>query len=219
MSNLSWIINDQFLDFNCFRNRHKLEFRDANRLGRVIYSHSTAGQEPGVIGAASVTTLLYLDLSKTPHPVQRLDCRSKPPQKMHNITHLHHNGVVDICSFKPEEGRDFLLVTGNDGITAINLESGKCEWNKSSFLPGMKLVIDPWGVAADGDHNRILVCDHNNSCVQMFSADGQYLGALLKEGERGVGKPGWISWRMSSSSFIVAHFKNEQWHISDVTVQ
>ena len=115
---------------------------------------------------------------------------------------------MDIYSFKPEEERDFLLVTGSDGITAINLESGKLEWSKSGFLPGMKLVIDSWGVAADGDHNRILVCDHNNSCVQMFSADGEYLGALLKEGEHGVGKAGWISWRMSSSSFIVAHFKN-----------
>ena len=171
-------------------NRHRLEFRDANRLGTVIYSHSTADQEPRVICAASATTLLYLDLSKTPHPVQRLDCRSKPPQKMQNITHLYHNGIVDICSFKPEEGRDFLLVTGNDGITAINLESDKCEWNRSGLLPAIELALDPWGVAADGDHNRIFVCDHNNSCVQMFSADARHLGTLLKEGER----RSWETW-------------------------
>ena len=216
---MSWSLECLYFFLILIMNRHRLEFRDANRLGKVIFSHSTAGQEPGVICAASATTLLYLDLSETPHPVKCLDCRSKPLQNMQNITHLHHNSIVDICSFKPAEGKGYLLITGDDGITAVNLESGKYEWNKSGFLPGMKHVTDPWGVAADGNQNRIFVCDHNNSCVQMFSTDGEYLGALLKEGEQGVGKPGWISWRLSSSSLIVAHSKNEQWQISDVIVQ
>ena len=209
-------LESQFLNY--FRNKHRLEFREANQ-GRVVASYSIVGDEPGALCAASATTLLYLDLSKTPHPVQWLDCRSKPPQYLQNVTHLHHNGVVDICHLKPEKGENFLIASGSDGVTAANLESGKCEWNKRGLLPGMKLAIDPRGVAVDGEHNRIFVCDDNNACVQMFSADDEYLGSLLKEGEQGIGKPGWISWRMSTSSLIVAHSNNGQWEISNATVQ
>ncbi len=35
---------------------------------------------------------------------------------------------------------------------------------------------------------HLYVCDTNNECVQMFGADGRYIGAILSERELCVGK-------------------------------
>ena len=53
---------------------------------------------------------------------------------------------------------------------------------------------------------RLFVKDMNNKCIQMFSAlDGQYLGCLIKEGEKGLGLLGKICFSASTSQLLVSH--------------
>ena len=206
------------------RNTKKLLFMDANIPGRIHYRHTLKGQEPGILCASSASTIWCLDLSQTPHVVRHMDCRKTPPQHLPSVTHLQYDGVIDICHFNNNDNhdnRDFIVVGGSEGVSVINMESGECEWSQTGSLPGLERPMEPHGVTADPVNNRILVCDSNHACAQMFSAaDGDYLGEFLREGDHVLGKPLWISWnKASSSSVIVAHSNNETWTISDITLQ
>ena len=62
----------------------------------------------------------------------------------------------------------------------------KLEWTAPNNLQGMDNVFCAKGLATDG-RGHVFVCDSNNKCVQMFSADGKFIRTLLREGEHGIG--------------------------------
>ena len=72
--------------------------------------------------------------------------------------------------------------------------------------------MDAWGVTTDM-RGHLFICDHENDCVQMFSTDGKYMGALLKK-QLGFGKPREILWCESSSCFVVAHETRDYYNVS-----
>ena len=65
------------------------------------------------------------------------------------------------------------------------------------------------GVTTDGN-GHLFVCDVNNTCVQIFSTDGTYMGPLIKKGQQGLGCPEWICWCEASSSLVVSHTDKNQ---------
>ena len=70
-----------------------------------------------------------------------------------------------------------------------------------------------WDGESDGCH--LFVCDFNNNAIQMFSvSDGQYLGLLIREGEKNLGKPARISYCEIKYSLVVAHLVDRKWVIS-----
>ena len=72
----------------------------------------------------------------------------------------------------------------------------------------MNKVLKAQGLTTD-DHGHLFVCDDNNKCVQMFHvADGRYLGAVLSEGEQGLGEPFLVTWCSRMSSLVVINLKD-----------
>ena len=64
-------------------------------------------------------------------------------------------------------------------IFAYNVQSSQLEWMVKGKLGEMDEVMDAVSVTTDGC-GHIFVCDANNSCVQVFSTGGIYLGAILR---------------------------------------
>ena len=114
-----------------------------------------------------------------------------------------------------------LLVTSHyysGRVFAYNMETGAEEWNLSSNVPESTTTMQACGIMTDGN-DHLFVCDINNSCIQMFDLNGGYIGVLLSGGEQGLGNPHLAGWCDDSHSLIVAHVKNEKWHISVINVK
>ena len=58
----------------------------------------------------------------------------------------------------------------------------------TGYLPGMEHKINPRAVTTD-EEGHLFVCDDYNDCLQMFSTDGRYLGAMLRQGAQGSDAP------------------------------
>ena len=87
----------------------------------------------------------------------------------------------------------------------------------TGYLPGMEHKINPRAVTTDGQ-GHLFVCDDYNDCLQMFSTDGSYLGAVLRQGAQGFGRPFRARWSGDTDSLVVAHVKDENCHISVISV-
>ena len=87
----------------------------------------------------------------------------------------------------------------------------------TGYLPGMEHKINIRAVTTDGQ-GHLFVCDDYNDCLQMFSTDGRYLGAVLTQGAQGFGRPLRARWSGDTDSLVVAHVKDENCHISVISV-
>lgn len=119
------------------------------------------------------------------------------------VAHFQQVGSLGLCCM--QEGDKHLVVATHCSYTlsAWNAKTDELEWSVDGVLPGMN-VIEPFGVVSDG-RGHLFVCDVGNACVQMFSADGKSMGAVLRAGKQGLGKPWLITWCDKMSSLVVAH--------------
>ena len=177
-----------------------------------------APHEPGRMCAMSESTLLYIDHSKIPMKVHRLDCKTLPPTSPPEYKSLYLSEEMwwDMC-FVSEQSKNLLIVTSVEmnGIEAYNADTGSLEWK------GQLPVLQRCGVASDGQ-GHIFVCDQApaNRCIHMFSAsDGKYQGCLMREGEQGLGIPCLAAWSKETSSLIVIHAKGEKRLLSVIYIQ
>ena len=93
---------------------------------------------------------------------------------------------------------------GNE-IRAYDVNLGKLAWIAKGKLPGMVKELCAEALTSDGQ-GHLFVCDTNNCCMQMFSADdGRYLRCVLREGEQCLGKLKLIRWCPYSSSILLVH--------------
>ena len=93
---------------------------------------------------------------------------------------------------------------GNE-ICAYDVTSGKLVWMTKGGLPGMATEMCAESVASDGS-GHLFICDTNNSCIQVLSADGgSYVAPFLWEGELCMGKPKLVRWCPFSSTMLIAH--------------
>ena len=73
----------------------------------------------------------------------------------------------------------------------------------------MKKDIGPWGITTDG-HTGMFICDINNDCILLVSVEGQYLGAVLRAGQCGLGAPWRLGWCRPTGSWILQDVKDEE---------
>ena len=162
----------------------------------MICRYPVQPQHPVIMCTASPAMLLYQD--KLRHVVSWLDCRSLVPSPIsgNEVTVLQKNWIRDMCCI--ESGNKQLLITSyfsttfdrkvRSGVRAYNTETSEVEWSVTGKVPGMQGEMSSWGIATNG-RGYLFVSDINNICIQVFSADGVYIGPILRQGEQGLGEP------------------------------
>ena len=204
-----------------FRHQQMIEFRRLTNLREIVFSHSIPHQPLGLIKVAP-STLVWVDAPKTPVKVHWLNCEEalpKPDPVARNITLARQTG--SLSCYAQDRDSQFLIFTSDsrNRIIAHNVEKDIIQWETGDHLPGMENLMDVRSVAADG-RGHLFVCDFNNNAIQMFSvSDGQYLGCLVREREKNLGKPAKISYCEMKSSLVVAHLVDRKWVISVIRLQ
>ena len=216
-----------------FRYEQIIQFRDANDLRRILYTHSVAPHEPGVMCAATPSILLFVAASKKPREVHWLDLRGTQPKPAagKNVIRVRRKFTDDIC-FVQRGKKQLLIVVAaaedddgdgyddDDGVFAYNTVRDKLEWKADGKPPGMKKNMKATGATTDG-RGHLFVGDwmYGNKCIQMLSAsDGQYLGCLMNDVE-GLGHPGKICWCEKTSSLVAACSLSGKWDLKVINVQ
>ena len=96
----------------------------------------------------------------------------------------------------------------------------RARWSGAPWgrLAGMHQDTAAWSVAIDG-RGHVFVSDITNMCVQVFSVDGVYIGAILKQGELGLGELLNICWFSNTASLVVSHTNsNYSDSLNEITV-
>ena len=204
-----------------------------------VHAYSVDPGWPSSLCSILPDTLAFVDDSTSVREVMLLNCSTKrsycfysfPTQKM---------DIWDMCSV--HSGNDQLLViTGgnatadsvslvnlanlvkssrmNGQLCAYNIKTGEMVWAVNGKQPGTNKDICGVAVTSDGN-GHLFVCDTNNNCVQMFSADGSDQGRLEIEDKETLGKLKTIRWCSSSSSLIVVHSRDGQYdNVSSVKLR
>ena len=153
-----------------------------------IHSQSVAPHQPLRLCAMSESTLLYIDHSKIPLKVHRLNCRTLPPISPPEYKSLYLSKEMwwDMC-FVREQNKKLLIVSsvGMNGIEAYNTDRCSLEWKGE--IHGMQKCA----VASDG-HGHIFVCGKTqaNNYIHMLSAsDGKPSGMFNWRRGAGLGSP------------------------------
>ena len=186
-------------------------------LQQVVHSLDVSPHDPYRMCAvtSSPSQLLYCDYKTD--KIHRVDCSTAPTTVQGEIPIVHDRKrkVLDMCTL------DDLLVVAreSDGVFAYALDGGELKWNVSGKLPGMQLDIDADRVTAD-EQGHLFESDGENRCVHVLSArDGIPPGVVARVGEQGVGEPDRVAWHGESASLIVAHEKDEVYHLSVFSCQ
>ena len=207
----------------------KIEFREIGILDKVVLSYQVRQCRPGRMctsssassSSSSKSMLVYVDHKKHPHEAKWLDCTKSPPEPAEDAgsVHVQHDLVWDLCCTFVKNGKQRLLITtgGFDGINAHSAETDKQEWSLKGGISGVEDEMTAEGVTSDG-RGHLFVCDENNKCVHVFTTSGDHVGAVLREGEQGLGRPRLIHWCDGSSSLIVGHIIDEYYCISQIEV-
>ena len=206
-----------------FSDEHKIDFYDLNSFEEVL-SHFVAPSKPGAMCRANSDVLIFGELHEV-KLVRWLDC-SKLPIKAYELmpkTDLQMLWCHDICFV--DDGDKHLIVTidRSGQIHTYNSATGRLEWvveskgygfgrfftdqHISSTSIGMENGMAPLAVTAD-DRGHLFICDGRNSCVQVFTTHGVYLGAILKRNE--FCEQMKARWSTATSSLVICH-STEAW--------
>ena len=180
-----------------------------------------APHKPGALCAATPSTLLYVDVSKSPREIHCLDLSELQPKVAagKRVIHTKQKVIYDICCLQVGDEQLLVVAAGKGGLFAYNLNTGKLEWKVDRKPPGVEKDMEVIGVATDKS-GHLFVCDlrDGNSCIHLFKAsNGQYLGCLMKDEEE-LGIPDRIHWCEKASSLISLCLKGK-WHINAISVQ
>ena len=191
-----------------------------NDVSQIVLTFPVSPHQPGRLCPSSQTSLLYVDYAKTPREVRWLDCSTTPPKLATvtntmtstpgpKITHVtQHEDIHSMCCVQ-YGGKHLLVVThASRGVSAYNTETDRLDWCITRKVLGVESEINASAVTADG-RGHLFICDNNNSCVHMLSADGQLLGTLQKEGRQGLGAPMRVRWSNRTASLILAHLRDD----------
>ena len=202
-----------------FSSGQKIEFCDVNDFNQILLTHSVAPHKPGALYAVRPSTLLYVDISKSPRDIHWLDVSESKPATGKRVIHTKQKLIYDMCCLQ-DEGEQLLALAAGNRLFAINTNTGKLVWKVDRKPPGMEKDMNFHGVTTD-NHGHLFMCDYKNRsrCIHLFRAsDGQYLGCLVKDEEE-LGVPAKIHWCDKTSSLTtVCEFK-DKWHINVISVQ
>ena len=209
-----------------------LEFRDTDDVDEIIGYFSTELVFPGCMCACltSNSTLVFQAASKFPGLTKWLDCSGPTP---HFSKTTHTRGfATSMCCVRNKSKQQVLVTTykkdngvggrNEGGISACNTSTDKHLWDFSSAIPEMEYPMLPTDVTTDG-YGRLLVCDANNQCLQMFLADGSYLAPyeldFPKVKDDDVGIPCYIRWASDISSFVGVMESDKKYLIAVISMQ
>ena len=197
----------------------KIDFHDFDDLDNVIYSHSVAPDKPGDIIEVFAGCVLYVDELKKPCEIKWLDCTcaSPKPNSRQNTIHTNSEKAQNMCYITDNNKKLLFFVNVQRELNAFNIENDKLEWCVKGKLPNNSEVFVPFSLTADGN-GHIFVCDVGNRCIQMFSTNGRYMHALIKEGEQDIGMPMVINWNKTRSCLMVLHIHSDLWHVNKLDV-
>ena len=132
-----------------------------------------------------------------------------------------------MCCVEAGGGKQLLITTHfsssfdkkvRSGVRAYNVSTGEVEWSAMGKVAGMHQDMAAWGVAIDW-RGHVFVSDITNMCVQVFSVDGVYIGAILKHGELGLGELLNICWFSNTSSLVLSHTNsNYSDNLNEITI-
>ena len=201
-----------------------IDFYDVGDLRTVLQRYSVAPDYPDRLFTcqSSRGTLVYADCKPDKQVVKWLDCSSYPPSFLNTQTNIQvqlagNYFIQDMC-FVTDGEKDLLVTTHNHGgVHAYIAGTDELEWrvsNTGSGLQpgGMKAV----GITSDG-RGQLFICDAANCCIQMFSANGTFLGTVLRCGDQMLGNPLKIRWCNQTRSLLVAH-NREKKRLSDISI-
>ena len=187
----------------------------------MVATHAVDTGKPGVLCSAGVSTLLYVDTSKSPQEVCWLDCSTLPPKPAADKQPIHLPAdaqVKGICCVN-SGGKLYVVCAPNTGgIFAYNTALNRIEWEFKEIPATIKssnnISLNVRGITTDG-RGFIFVSDYDNKNVLILTADGVYMGTVLDLNDVG-GQPGTLCWCESLSSLVVAFEKDKKWAIASV---
>ena len=198
----------------------KIEFRYMSKVTKSVNNCVVTPHRPGRLSSLSTTTpfLLYENQSLHMREVHWLDCSTSPPvvARNPNVTHAHQGQILSMCS--AETNGSVVLITTRDvdgGIYSYNAKTSKLLWTAVGKFPGMKENLNIVSVTTD-QKGHVFACDNSNRCIQMFTIDGTYLGAMPKCREVSVELSSLICWCKKSSFLVLSFLKSGQYCISKI---
>ena len=221
--------------FDCSDGR--IEFRDAGDLSRVLYSHQVARGQPGRMCVVASSTLLYEYRGISPSQVYALDCSSRKPRDIGQVSvtrtaaptldGVRESGSTDIRDMVVVEDshrQRALLVVSDElsNVHAYDVETGAVAWRLRWRLPGMVARCEGTGIAADPRRGLLYLCDRaqGNRCIQVISVgDGRYLGCLEVVEDQWVGTCSEITWCEEARALVIIHLRQGRDYISVIRVE
>ena len=208
--------------FTLYFFRKGIEFFDLKNLKMVAIETTKEEQgEFSLICTSYPTTLWYTsflawDTGIKTYLVQ-LDCSSFPPQVKHtiDINLYDKRWSKDMCFVKDGDKALVVVAQSYKGLTAYNTETGQIEWSVTGRLEDRKFYPEPisqnyegiwFCVVAVDVQGHVVVGDHHNDSVYIFSFSGKYLHYLNKESGLNLNEIRVVRWcQKTSSSFMVSH--------------
>ena len=183
----------------------------------MLHVFSTAPNKPGRLCTLSPNILLFEDRSTYPMAVTWLDCRSTVPRPVAgvDITHTQQGSADDISCIYHEQNMLLVVTKSLEGMYAYDVSKDALAWKVEGQVGLFAKPMTPESIATDGQ-GHLFVGDCANSCIQVFTTNGVYLGYIEKELGQASTQPPRISWCNSMSSLLVARRKGEQYQISMV---
>ena len=149
--------------------------------------------------------------------VNWLDCRSATPHPVTgvNVTHTQQGSADDISCIYHDQNMLLVVTKSLEGMYAYDVVQDALAWKVEGQVGLFAKQMTPESIATDGQ-GHLFVGDCANSCIQVFTTYGVYLGYIEKELGQASTQPPRISWCNSMSSLLVARRKGEQYQISMV---
>ena len=190
--------------------QHAIEFRSLKNLSQIIHSFSTDSLKPTALCTVYPFTLLFVHCSKLSHDVYWLDCSGDEPKLTGKKINIVLNYLDDIC-YIPDEKKPLLVAADYllSSVQAYDVITSERNWTTQAR--GHSITA--------GGTDYLMVCSCDNGIRMLSPSDGKNLGYLKSEEDGELEMPCWMRWIAKTSSFLVAHEVNREYHISTIEGQ
>ena len=195
---------DRFLFFSRER---KVVFRSLQDLRTVLKSYPFVSTCFFVVRGLSPSVLLYGHFEKESHSVMAANFYSPSPNVFMTQCAIQED-IRETCFAKLGE-KQFLVVTSDKGLSAYDIHAGTKEWQINNQLTGLEKDAILSGVTSD-ELGHFFACDENNNCLQIFTIEGVYVGAVFFGNN--VGTPRCPLYCNKTKNIIIYHDSNGKSH-------
>ena len=164
---------DRFLFFSRER---EVVFRSLQNLRTVFNSYPLVSTCSFVVRGLSPSVLLCGYLGKKFQKIMSVDLSSSSSTVFTTPCSIQQD-IREICFAKLGE-KQFLVITSDEGLSAYDIRTGTKEWQINNQLTGLEKDAILRGVTAD-ELGNLFACDENNNCLQIFTIEGVYVGAVF----------------------------------------